>query len=38
MHSAQEALDLLNDMYPAREPPAKTRFLLEGLLGSGPRG
>lgn len=38
MHSAQEALDLLNDMYPAREPPAKTRFFLDELLGSGPRG
>jgi hypothetical protein len=38
MHSAQEALDLLKDMYPSKEPPAKTRFFLEELLGSGPRG
>lgn len=34
MHSAQEALDLLREMYPSREPPAKTRFFLEELLGS----
>ncbi len=33
MHSAQEALDLLREMYPAKEPPAKTRFFLEQLLG-----
>lgn len=33
MHNAQEALDLLGDMYPAKEPPAKTRFFLEELLG-----
>lgn len=33
MHSPQEALDLLGDMYPAKEPPAKTRFFLEQLLG-----
>ena len=33
MHSAQEALDLLADMYPAQEPPAKTRFFLEELVG-----
>jgi hypothetical protein len=38
MHSAQEALDLLNDMYPAKEPPAKTRFFLEELLGSASSG
>lgn len=34
----QEALDLLGDMYPAREPSAKTRFFLEELLGSESRG
>jgi hypothetical protein len=33
MHSAQEALALLGEMYPAKEPPAKTRFFLEELLG-----
>jgi hypothetical protein len=33
MHSAQEALDLLGEMYPAKEPPAKTRFFLEELMG-----
>jgi Nucleotidyltransferase of unknown function (DUF6036) len=38
MHSAQEALDLLRDMYPAKEPPAKTRFFLEELLGSASSG
>jgi Nucleotidyltransferase of unknown function (DUF6036) len=31
---AQEALDLLKDMYPSKEPPARTRFFLEELLGS----
>jgi hypothetical protein len=30
---AAEALDLLREIYPAREPPAKTRFFLEELLG-----
>lgn len=34
MHSAQEALDLLEEMYPSIAPPAKTRFFLEELLGS----
>lgn len=38
MHTPQEALDLLKDMYPSKEPPAKTRFFLEGLLGSESRG
>jgi hypothetical protein len=38
MHSAQEALDLLKAMYPSKEPPAKTRFFLEELLGSDSRG
>jgi hypothetical protein len=33
MHSAQEALELLREMYPSQEPPAKTRFFLEELLG-----
>ncbi len=34
MHSPQQALDLLVSMYPAKAPPAKTRFFLEELLGS----
>jgi hypothetical protein len=34
MHSAQEALDLLRAIYPTEDPPAKTRFFLEELLGS----
>ncbi|MHB8241492.1 MAG: DUF6036 family nucleotidyltransferase [Solirubrobacteraceae bacterium] len=34
IHSAQEALDLLKGMYPAKEPPARTRLFLEELLGS----
>jgi uncharacterized nucleotidyltransferase DUF6036 len=38
MHSAKEALDLLKDMYPSKDPPAKTRFFLEQLLGSSSRG
>lgn len=38
MHNAQEALDLLKDMYPSKEPPAKTRFFLEELLQSEPSG
>lgn len=33
IHSAQEALDLLRDMYPSKEPPVKTRFFLEEVLG-----
>lgn len=33
LHTAQEALDLLERMYPYREPPVKTRFFLEELLG-----
>jgi hypothetical protein len=37
MHSAQEALDLLRHMYPAKEPPPKTRFFLEELLGPDSR-
>ena len=31
--SAHEALDLVRRIYPQREPPAKTRFFLEQLLG-----
>lgn len=33
LHTAQEALDLLERMYPYREPPLKTRLFLEELLG-----
>lgn len=33
LHTAQEALDLVQRMYPHREPPVKTRFYLEELLG-----
>lgn len=38
IHTPQEALDLLKDMYPSKEPPAKTRFFLEELLESKSRG
>ncbi len=34
MHRAREALELLERMYPAQEPPAKTRFFLAELLGA----
>jgi Nucleotidyltransferase of unknown function (DUF6036) len=34
IHSAQEALELLEQMYPSQEPPAKTRFFLAELLGA----
>ncbi|HTW41580.1 MAG TPA: DUF6036 family nucleotidyltransferase [Solirubrobacteraceae bacterium] len=34
LHSAQEALELLEHIYPFKEPPAKTRFFLEELFGS----
>jgi Nucleotidyltransferase of unknown function (DUF6036) len=34
IHSAGEAMDVLKQVYPAKEPPAKTRFFLEELLGS----
>jgi hypothetical protein len=34
IHSAQEALDVLKAIYPPGEPPAKTRFFLEELLGA----
>jgi hypothetical protein len=33
LRSADEALDLLKQMYPLQEPPPKTRFFLEELLG-----
>ncbi len=31
--SAREALDLVKHVYPVQEPPTKTRFFLEQLLG-----
>lgn len=34
IHSAEEALVVLEQLYPTKEPPAKTRFFLEELLGS----
>jgi hypothetical protein len=34
IHSAEEALDVLKRVYPAKEPSPKTRFFLEELLGS----
>lgn len=34
IHTANGALDVLAHIYPAKEPPAKTRFFLEELLGS----
>jgi hypothetical protein len=34
IHSAEEALDVLKQIYPAKEPPARTRFFLEELLWS----
>lgn len=37
MHSTQEALDLLKDMYPSKEPPARTRFFLQELMESKSR-
>jgi hypothetical protein len=33
IHSAEAALDVLKQVYPATEPAAKTRFFLEELLG-----
>lgn len=38
LHSAQEALDLMEHMYPTREPLPKTRLFLEELFGSTPDG
>jgi hypothetical protein len=37
VQSAEEALDLLKRVYPLQEPPPKTRFFLEELLGSKSR-
>jgi len=37
IHTAAGALDVLKQVYPAQEPPAKTRFFLEELLGAGRR-
>ena len=37
IQTAAAALDVLNQVYPAQEPPAKTRFFLEELLGSQAR-
>jgi hypothetical protein len=37
LHSAQEALELLQRMYPAREPLPKTRFFLEELFSRDSR-
>ncbi len=34
IQSTQEALDVLAAIYPLKEPPAKTRFFLEELLGA----
>jgi len=34
LHTAREALDLLERMYPSQEPAPKTRFFLEELFGS----
>ena len=33
VNDVEEALDLLRAVYPSQEPPAKTRFFLEELLG-----
>lgn len=33
IRSAEEALALVEHVYPAREPPVKTRFFLEELFG-----
>lgn len=34
LHNAEEAIDLLRQMYPLQDPPAKTRFYLEELFDS----
>ena len=34
LHSAEQALDLFERLYPFQEPPAKTRFFLDELFGS----
>ena len=36
LHSAEEALDVLERIYPLGEPPARTRFFLEEIFGSNP--
>ena len=36
LHSAQEALDLFERLYPLKEPSPKTRFFLEELFESMP--
>ena len=36
LHSTEDALDLLEQMYPLQEPSPKTRFFLEELFGSMP--
>jgi hypothetical protein len=36
LHSADDALELLERIYPFQEPPPKTRFFLEQLFGSTP--
>jgi hypothetical protein len=37
LHSAEEALELLGDMYPSHEPPLKTRLFLEEILDRADR-
>jgi hypothetical protein len=34
IHTAEEALHVLKQLYPTKEPPAKTRFFLAELLGA----
>jgi hypothetical protein len=36
VRGADEAMELLRQVYPIQEPPPKTRFFLEELLGSAP--
>lgn len=38
VHSTEEALDLLAQLYPRLKPPPKTRFFLEELLGESADG
>ena len=38
MHRPQEALDLLKQMYPSKDPAPKTRFFLQELLGTDSDG
>jgi hypothetical protein len=33
LHSAEEALALVRQMYPLQEPPPRTHFFLEEILG-----